>query len=215
MSKQGQANLMVQGGANSGKMIPLSGQPVTLGRRQDNDVVLSETTVSRRHALIMEGPGGFVLRDLSTTNGTYVNLDRVGDGELALADGDRIRLADSEVILIFHEKGPSTVKVDKSVSSNEDTWVRKLREEDQPLGPEANPPIFGKDSDLFRLVQSRRGTVVEREEISRRLWPELIEGGLADQVVDESVGRIRAHIEEDPEHPEHLISIGETGFLLV
>ena len=215
MSKQGTANLMVHGGANNGTMIPLSGRPLTLGRRQDNDVVLNDTTVSRRHALIMEAPGGFVLRDLSTTNGTYVNMDRVGDGERALADGDRIRLADSDVTLVFRQDSPGTVTVDKTVSSVDETWVRRLKDEEASLGPEADPPIFGKDSDLFRLLQSKRGTVVEREEIANRLWPELVESGLANRVIDESVARIRGHIEEDSEHPEHLISIGETGLLLV
>lgn len=78
---------MVQGGSNSGIIIPLSGRPITMGRRSDNDVVVDETTVSRRHALILEGPDGFLLRDLSTTNGTYVNRDRIGHGEHRLHQG--------------------------------------------------------------------------------------------------------------------------------
>ena len=215
MSNQGQASLMVQGGANSGMLIPLSGPPVTLGRRPDNDVVLDDTTVSRRHALIIEVPSGFVLRDLSTTNGTYVNRSRIGDGEHALADGDRIRLADSEVVLVFRQDGPSTVKVDKVSPSADEAWSRKFTDDEVSLGEDAVPPIFGKDSDLFRLLRSKQGEVVSREDIARRLWPELMEGGLADQVIAEAIVRIRAHVEEDPEHPEHLISVGESGFLLV
>jgi putative peptide zinc metalloprotease protein len=49
-------------------LIPLTGNPITLGRRSDNDIVVDETTVSRRHALVMDTPAGFVVRDLSTTN---------------------------------------------------------------------------------------------------------------------------------------------------
>ena len=206
---------MVQGGADSGKLIPLSGPLVTLGRRGDNDVVLNDTTVSRRHALIMEGPSGFVLRDLSTVNGTYVNRNRIGDGEHALTDGDRIRLADSEVVLVFRQEGPSTVKVDRVSPSVDDKWVRRFTDDEVSLGEDAVPPIFGKDSDLFRFLRSKQGEVVSREDIARRLWPELMEDGLADRVIDEAIARIRAHIEEDPEHPEHLISIGESGFVLV
>ena len=48
-----QASLRVQGGPNSGQEIPLTGAPFTLGRRADNDMMVDETTVSRRHALIM------------------------------------------------------------------------------------------------------------------------------------------------------------------
>ena len=166
---------MVQGGANSGMLIPLSGPPVTLGRRPDNDVVLDDTTVSRRHALIMESPSGFVLRDLSTTNGTYVNRSRIGDGEHPLADGDRIRLADSEVVLVFRQEGPSTIKMDRVSPSVEETWVRRFSDEEDSLGEDAVPPIFGKDSDLFRFLRSKQGEVVSREDIARRLWPELME----------------------------------------
>ena len=215
MSNQAQASLMIHGGANSGVLIPLSGRPVTMGRRPDNDVVLSDTTVSRRHALIMDGPKGFVVRDLSTTNGTYVNLNRIGDEEHVLTHGDRIRLADSEVILVFRQESPGTAKVDSVSPPASETWVTRFTDDEVSLGEDAVPPIFGKDSDLFRFLLSEQGIVVSREDIARRLWPELIEGGLADQVIDEAIARIRAHVEKDAEQPEHLISIGESGFLLV
>ena len=74
----GRSSLMVQGGPSSGMTIELAGRPVTLGRRGDNDVMVEEDTVSRRHALIMETPAGYVLRDLNSTNGTFVNRSKLG-----------------------------------------------------------------------------------------------------------------------------------------
>jgi putative peptide zinc metalloprotease protein len=97
MVDRGRASLIVKGGPNSGLSVPLAGKPVTLGRRSDNDLVVDEGTVSRRHALIMETPSGFVVRDLSTTNGTYVNTDNIGVGERVLTHGGEIRLAGSKV----------------------------------------------------------------------------------------------------------------------
>ena len=53
------ATLLVSGGPNNSVIIKLTGRPITLGRRQDNDVVIDETTVSRQHSLILDTPGGF------------------------------------------------------------------------------------------------------------------------------------------------------------
>ena len=48
------------------------------GRGPDNDVDVDDDAVSRRHAVIMASPDGYVLRDLDSANGTYVNRDEVG-----------------------------------------------------------------------------------------------------------------------------------------
>ena len=255
-----QATLMVQGGSNSGNIISLSGRPITMGRRSDNDIVVDETTVSRRHALILEGPDGFVLRDLSTTNGTYLNRDRIGHGEHKLNHGDRIRLAGSKVTYIFRQEGPSTVRMttdaattgtfekappsDGAVSPVQaraegleaDAEVRakalraeayaraqEIKEPSEPDpqllpqtgGGDDKPKLLGKDSDLFRLLQSKTGSVVTREEIADRLWPELVEAGLADQIIEQSIERLRANVEDDPDNPVHLITAGKLGYLLI
>ena len=119
---------MVRGGPNSGMTIPLTASPVTLGRRSDNDVVVDETTVSRRHALIMESPDGYVVRDLSTTNGTYVNLDKIGHGERLLNNGDRIRLAGSKVTFIFRSEGSGTIRMTRNSPPTGMVDMSELRE---------------------------------------------------------------------------------------
>ena len=78
------ATLLVRGGPNNGVIIKLTGRPITQGRRQDNDVLIDETTVSRRHSFILDTPLGFVLRDLNTANGTFINRHRIGQNERLL-----------------------------------------------------------------------------------------------------------------------------------
>ena len=65
------------------------GQKLTVGRLGDNDVQLDEGSVSSRHAEIEVGESGAVLRDLESTNGTFLNGDQV-TGEVALQEGDEI-----------------------------------------------------------------------------------------------------------------------------
>jgi serine/threonine protein kinase/pSer/pThr/pTyr-binding forkhead associated (FHA) protein len=96
-------------GATEGRVFPIKGNGITLGRCADNDVVLGEQLmVSRYHAEISpaasepatsgpaaeEQPTDFVLRDLESSNGTWVNGERIISHPLQ--PGDRIRIGDTE-----------------------------------------------------------------------------------------------------------------------
>ena len=216
MVEVAQANLMVRGGPNSGMTIPLSGRPVTMGRRADNDVWLDETTVSRRHALILETPTGYALRDLNSTNGTFVNRDRIGTGEHVLTHGDTIKLAGSDVTLIFRHEGPDTQKMGKMEPPP--TGAIQLNERPDHVDRDDEPPepqLQGRDAEILNLLKSQRGGVVSREEIVRLAWPELPGGSAANQLIDDAIDRLRDGIGDDRDSPENLISVGEFGFLLI
>lgn len=65
------------------------GDTLTIGRLGDNDVQLDEGSVSSRHAEIAAVEGGVVLRDLDSTNGTFLNGEQI-TGEHPLNEGDEI-----------------------------------------------------------------------------------------------------------------------------
>jgi hypothetical protein len=75
--------------------------PVTVvGRTPDNQICINKPEVSRKHARISLGDNGYVLSDLKSGNGTYVNGDRIT--EWKLNEGDRIEIGG--VILVYLEK---------------------------------------------------------------------------------------------------------------
>jgi diguanylate cyclase (GGDEF)-like protein len=84
------ACLVVMYGADLGKRIPLGQQPIECGRSAHTDIPLDDDAVSRRHARIAWSGSQYVVRDLGSTNGTYVN-DVVVD-ERTLRDGDQIKI---------------------------------------------------------------------------------------------------------------------------
>ena len=65
------------------------GEGLTIGRLGDNDVPIDDASVSSRHAEIAAVEGAVVLRDLDSTNGTFLNRVQI-TGEHALAEGDEI-----------------------------------------------------------------------------------------------------------------------------
>jgi phosphoserine phosphatase RsbU/P len=67
----------------------------TLGRQGDNDLVLLDNRISRRHAQILHTPEGFRIEDCGSRHGTFVNGDRVEDTRL-LKGGDQISLGVSD-----------------------------------------------------------------------------------------------------------------------
>jgi diguanylate cyclase (GGDEF)-like protein len=77
-------------GAELGKRIPLGQQVVECGRSMETDIPLDDDAVSRHHARIAWAGATYVLRDLGSTNGTYVNDLLVQ--ERTLRDGDRIKI---------------------------------------------------------------------------------------------------------------------------
>lgn len=72
--------------------------PFTIGRNESCDLTIESARISREHLRIEQGPTGYLVRDLGSTNGTYVNGVKVS--ESPLADGDMLAVAN--VNLIFH-----------------------------------------------------------------------------------------------------------------
>ncbi len=66
---------------------------ITIGRVQDNDLVLPKGNVSKRHARVRYREGGFIVTDLGSTNGTYVNGRKIPQATI-VREGDKIYIGD-------------------------------------------------------------------------------------------------------------------------
>jgi hypothetical protein len=90
-------SLTADGGA--GKTHPLLDDELVIGRDSVNAIVLGDVSVSSRHARVLRTPEGFVIEDLGSRNGTFVNGERVL-GQRLLADNDVVRFG--RVLLTFN-----------------------------------------------------------------------------------------------------------------
>lgn len=102
---QGQLVLRFISGKYQGGEFPLiEGVPVVVGRSSDLDMVLVEEMVSRRHAHIEMRSGVVQVEDLGSTNGTFVNGERVQ--KASLTEGDRLLIGTSILKLVSVEDVP-------------------------------------------------------------------------------------------------------------
>lgn len=89
------SQLVVEKGSNKKAVCELIGERATVGTAEGNDLVLTDTSVSRLHFAVEAHPEGFVLRDLASTNGTIVDGLRVR--EVYLRDGSRVSIGRSRL----------------------------------------------------------------------------------------------------------------------
>ena len=82
--------LVVTRGPNTGSEFDLEHVITTAGRHPDSDIFLDDVTVSRRHAEFRRDAGDFVVVDVGSLNGTYVNRDRID--EVVLHGGDEVQI---------------------------------------------------------------------------------------------------------------------------
>jgi phosphoserine phosphatase RsbU/P len=76
---------------------PLQDSPISIGRSSDCSIPIKDRYLSRRHAEIVHVDGSWLLKDLGSVNGTYLNGARV-ERDTPLQPGDRIRLGDTEIV---------------------------------------------------------------------------------------------------------------------
>ncbi len=95
---RGTAILVLRGGEGEGDHFVLSSAITTIGRHADSDIALDDITVSRRHCEVLIDGGRFVVRDVGSLNGTYVNQKRVD--EIELSQGDELQIGKFHLVFL-------------------------------------------------------------------------------------------------------------------
>jgi pSer/pThr/pTyr-binding forkhead associated (FHA) protein len=90
--------LVVKRGPNAGSRFVLQNDITRVGRHPDSDIFLDDITVSRRHAEFVRERGGYVVRDVGSLNGTYINRERLEQGKLKV--GDEVQIGKFRLVFL-------------------------------------------------------------------------------------------------------------------
>lgn len=148
---------------------PLQGPAVSIGRASDCSIPIKDRYLSRKHAEIIADGNAWILKDLGSANGTYLNGSRVERDE-QLKTGDRIRLGDTEIV--FETSDRSTDRFIAVASESHVSATIAIPVHDIADKPEAQ--------DVARLQTL---TLLARELIEDRPMDELF-GFIVDRVME-------------------------------
>ena len=110
---ENQYQLVVRKGPVVGEIIPLDLPIVTVGRDPVSDAVINDPEISRQHTRFIRSPSGFTVQDLGSTNGTFVNGDRIGGEPVELISGQTISMG-SGVTLLYEVILPETADLEQA-----------------------------------------------------------------------------------------------------
>ncbi|MDX9990628.1 MAG: FHA domain-containing protein [Anaerolineales bacterium] len=111
-----QYQLVMHTGPTPGKTFPLDGDVLTIGREASNAVAINDAEVSRKHTQLVFQGGKYIITDLGSTNGTFVNGQRV-TGQHVLQPGEIVSLGEQISLLyeVVAQVDPNATMISSAV----------------------------------------------------------------------------------------------------
>jgi ABC transport system ATP-binding/permease protein len=134
---------------HDGVRVALPDRGVTIGRVPDNDVVLAEDGISRRHAEIRRGAEGWEVADLGSKNGTRVNGERLRDRARVLRTGDAITVG-SHTLRFLAGAETRMVAASRAGTAELPARVVSLRQDVMRIGRDASNDLVLDDPNVSR-----------------------------------------------------------------
>ncbi len=189
---------------SAGRRFPLSDPVATLGRSRSCEIYIPDRRTSRRHAEMRWDGEYTTLRDLNSTNGTFLNGRRI-DGPETLRDGDEIGIGSA--IFTFHDPEATIRETEFPLlvvnPSSGAIWVNR------------NPvSLSPKEQALFDLLYRNAGRVCSRQQIAESVWPEY-QAEVHGYQIESLVKRLREKLEPNPRNPVLILTERGRGYRLI
>lgn len=182
----------------------LEGPSITIGRAIENSIVITSKRVSREHARLRREGRRTLLEDLGSTNGTYLNDERLL-APVELRDGDRLMVG--EMLFVYHDPDTTTRENPfPNLEVNIAAGVVRLNRRVIDLSP--------KEFGLLVYLYEQRGSVCSKDDIGQAVWSEY-QAGIYDYQIENLVRRLRTKIESDPANPQLLVTVRGLGYKLL
>jgi pSer/pThr/pTyr-binding forkhead associated (FHA) protein len=143
---------VMRSGPTPGVTFPLDGDQLLIGRDSSNAVSINDAEVSRKHSRLSFQGGKYVIEDLGSTNGTFVNGQRLA-GPVVLKAGDVVSLGEQIVLMydaVNMDPGATVAVSRKSVQAPPaQTSAPAYSQQPAPsYAPPASQPIAGKKNNM-------------------------------------------------------------------
>ena len=161
------ARLIVRPPSGSRREISLAGGVVTIGRSPECTLVLDFNYISRVHARVEHADSGYVVTDTGSTNGTFLNGERIV-APRRLASGDYIAIADVSITFLESdvEEVSRTLPMPDDCPVRCDPLTREVWVDDLKMDRRLSVQEFA----LILILSNRYGSVCSRDELAMAIW---------------------------------------------
>lgn len=156
--------LTMRKGPQPGQQYSLITDSVTIGRDPMVDVVVNDPEVSRQHARLTRSGDQFLVQDLGSTNGTFLDGRRLAGDPVPVAPGQLITIG-GNVSLVFEAKGD----VGATLLAGDEPEAGAAETDEGPPGvgifdfPEGLEPVWPEEPDFAAFDAAERGSLEERD----------------------------------------------------
>jgi len=196
--------LFMRSGPQTGQEITIDKDVLLIGRGQICDIVIDDPLVSRRHSQIIWDGAHCTIEDLGSTNGTFVNNQRLAGPRVLKAD-DEVRVAD--VVLVFVDPQATLVNRDWPAIVI-DTALGQVFVNRKAID------LSAKEYALLAYMYEHAGRVCSKDEIAKAVWPEY-KGEVFDYQIESLIKRLRQKLEPDADESHLIITLRGRGYRLV
>jgi DNA-binding response OmpR family regulator len=184
----------------------LGKEVTTIGRWEDNDVVIPDRWVSRHHAEIRRQGMRYTIHDLESKNGLFVNGERLTQ-PAALEDGDKIQIAPRcQLVFVDTEATAPALQAQRGLVIEQDAcqvWIS---------GQLVEPSLSGAQFALLTLLAGEPGRVFSRDELIAHVWPDEDPSGISDEAVNSLVRRLRRRLMAVDPSQRYIYAVRGHGF---
>ena len=153
-------------GFNKGEEYPLEGDEIIIGRGDEHGIVLNIAEISRSHAILTKAEEGYMIKDLGSTNGTFVDKKKVGEKYL-LKSGDTIMLGDAIYMTYQADMDPEETLVAPRPDTFQDPEVTAVTPKPAEVRKESPTPTKPRKS---RQAEEKLSQAQVTEEKKGKTW---------------------------------------------
>jgi pSer/pThr/pTyr-binding forkhead associated (FHA) protein len=148
------------------KEFPFLKDSITIGRQEDNTIPIDNLAVSGYHARIDKAGSDFILTDLQSTNGTFVNDSKVVSHKLS--HGDNIVIGKHVLLFVAADKGKAEEEEDKKMSLNK-TMMLDTAKQRELLSKQKGAPPGAKAPEKIGMISFIDGSDLGEIELAKKL----------------------------------------------
>jgi DNA-binding winged helix-turn-helix (wHTH) protein len=194
------------------RVFHLTGERFVIGRAPGCDLQIDHQAVSRQHAVIMAEERRYYVKDLGSTNGSFLNGKQLEPGRRYPLHANDLFQITSVLVLRFEDPtGTVRMKTSRPYLSGR-FWLDAGKQQVYIRHRRLDPALSRQQYQLLALLVRRDGGVITRDEIADAIWPEA-RGDVSDNTIDNLVKRLRQRLANaDGSSHQYIETVRGRGF---